>query len=68
MRKIALITTLLASVAGGAFVAAYSPPAMACNAPSCGQEDPATVPGQPASPIADPELTDYPVTLPGEPC
>ena len=68
MRKIALITTLMASVAGGAFVAAYSPPVMACNTPSCGQEDPATVPGQPASPIADPELTDYPVTLPGEPC
>jgi hypothetical protein len=68
MRKIALITTLMASVAGGAFVAAYSPPAMACNTPSCDQKDPATVPGQPASPIADPVLTDYPVTLPGEPC
>jgi hypothetical protein len=68
MRKIALIATLLASVAGGAFVVANSPPAMACNTPSCDQENPATVPGQPASPIADPALTDYPVTLPGEPC
>jgi hypothetical protein len=68
MHKIALIATLLASVAGGAFVVANSPPAMACNTPSCDQENPATVPGQPASPIADPALTDYPITLPGEPC